>query len=146
MTIVPLLPSKELSCCCVIFWLFSILALLVEKVAVVPSDSLTVNILADESYWVMVPVTRLGRLPAEGVPEVLALDPPLLAEEDPLLEEDEFVELLPPQAARAPVAMKRKKRTHAKVLILVRVTILSISSIFIVRLRLAKKILRVAEQ
>jgi hypothetical protein len=130
----------------VIFWLFSILALLVEKVAVVPSDSLTVNILADESYWVMVPETRLGRLPAEGVPEVLALDPPLLAEEDPLLEEDEVVELLPPQAARAPVAMKRKKRTHAKVLILVRVTILSISSIFIVRLRLAKKILRVAEQ
>jgi hypothetical protein len=131
MTIVPLVPSKELNCCCVIFWLFTILALPVEKVAVVPSDSLMVNVLADESYCVMVPETRLGRLPAAGVPEVLALDP-LLADEDPLLEEDEVVELLPPQAARAPVAMRRKKTIHAKVLILVRATILSISSVFII--------------
>jgi len=80
----------------------------------------------------MVPETRLGRLPAAGV---LEPDPPLLAEEDPLLEVVEVVELLPPQAARAPVAIKRKKTTHAKVLMFVRATILSISSIFIFGLR-----------
>lgn len=85
----------------------------------------------------MVPVTRSGRLPEA---EVLELEPPLLAEEDPLLEVVEVVELLPPQAARAPVAIKRKKTTHAKVLMFVRATICLYPPYFIVRLRLAKKI------
>src|SRR5579884_1780758 len=136
-TIVPLLLSKELKCCSVIFWLFKILALLTEKVAVSLSGSMMVTVLADESYLVMVPEMRLGRLPAAGL--LLALDPPPL-------EEVEAVELLSPQAARAPVAIKRKKSTHAKVLILVRATILSISSVFISHLRLAKKFLPVVEQ
>src|SRR5579883_3392178 len=98
MTLVLLLLSKELNCCCVIFWLFKILALLIEKVTVVLSSSIMVTVLADGSYLVMVPETRSGRLPAAEVLEVPALDPLLL-------EEVEAVELLSPQAARALVAI-----------------------------------------
>jgi hypothetical protein len=115
----------------VIFWIFRILALLIEKVAFVLSDFMIVTVLADASYWVRVPETG-WLFTATGVLD----DAPLPVEEAPLLEEDAVVELLPPQAARAPVAIKKKTITHAKVLILRRATILSQSSIFnILRLR-----------